>query len=173
VTKAPRENRVPIMMSAEELDELDTWRFANKVATRSEAARRLMQIGIRSRRELDGIYDAVRKASFQSVAISQRLGEIREARPLESDAMLFAVEVAQLIIDKLPDNIRAIREAHTRLIDLLFELNAVAQSSSTEEAMRMADEANARGLARRIDWEDVKINVPSHEDLGFPGPAKS
>lgn len=42
----PRENRVPIMMSEEELNAIDDWRFANRVATRSEAIRRLAASGI-------------------------------------------------------------------------------------------------------------------------------
>lgn len=37
----PRENRVPIMMSDDELKLIDDWRYANRVATRSEAIRRL------------------------------------------------------------------------------------------------------------------------------------
>lgn len=44
--KAPRENRVPIMLSAQELQQIDDWRFANRVATRSDAIRRLTQIAL-------------------------------------------------------------------------------------------------------------------------------
>lgn len=46
MAKKPRENRVPIMMSDDELQLVDDWRFANRVATRSEAVRRLCQIGV-------------------------------------------------------------------------------------------------------------------------------
>lgn len=37
----PRNKRVPIMLSQTELEAIDDWRFANRVATRSEAIRRL------------------------------------------------------------------------------------------------------------------------------------
>ena len=53
--KKPRENRVPIMMSDEELKAVDDWRFANRVATRSEAIRRLVQIGQRVEREIPAL----------------------------------------------------------------------------------------------------------------------
>ncbi len=43
---APRQNRIPIMMSDAELSEIDNWRFANHVATRADAVRRLCQIAI-------------------------------------------------------------------------------------------------------------------------------
>ena len=46
MAKKPRENRVPIMMSDEELTAIDDWRFAQRVATRSDAVRRLCQIGL-------------------------------------------------------------------------------------------------------------------------------
>jgi small-conductance mechanosensitive channel len=46
MAKAPRENRIPIMMSHEELAGIDDWRFAYRVATRSEAIRRLCRIAL-------------------------------------------------------------------------------------------------------------------------------
>ena len=46
MTKKPRENRVPIMMSEDELASIDDWRFANRIATRSDPIRRLCQIGM-------------------------------------------------------------------------------------------------------------------------------
>lgn len=46
MAKKPRENRVPIMMSDDELTAIDDWRYANRVATRSDAVRRLVQIGL-------------------------------------------------------------------------------------------------------------------------------
>ncbi len=44
--KKPRENRVPIMLTNEELTAIDDWRFANRVATRSAAIRKLVTIGL-------------------------------------------------------------------------------------------------------------------------------
>lgn len=46
MSKKPRENRVPIMMSDEELTRIDDWRFENRVNTRSEAIRRLCVQGL-------------------------------------------------------------------------------------------------------------------------------
>ena len=46
MVKKPRENRIPIMMSDDELKVIDDWRFANRVATRSDAVRRLCYLGL-------------------------------------------------------------------------------------------------------------------------------
>ncbi len=56
----PRENRVPIMMSDEELKVIDDWRFANRIATRSDAVRRLVQNALRIDDEIDKIYRKTR-----------------------------------------------------------------------------------------------------------------
>lgn len=41
-----RDKRVPIMFSAEELEMIDDWRFANRIGTRAEAVRRLVTAGM-------------------------------------------------------------------------------------------------------------------------------
>jgi hypothetical protein len=41
-TDEPRQNRIPFMLSDAELAAIDDWRFANRVATRAEAIRRLI-----------------------------------------------------------------------------------------------------------------------------------
>jgi len=46
MAKKPRENRIPIMMSDDELKAIDDWRYENRIATRSDAIRRLCQIGL-------------------------------------------------------------------------------------------------------------------------------
>ena len=45
-TVKPREHRIPIMFSDSELAAIDDWRFANRIATRADAVRRLIQIGL-------------------------------------------------------------------------------------------------------------------------------
>ena len=42
----PRPNRIPFMLSDEELEAIDEWRFANRIATRAEAIRRLCRLGM-------------------------------------------------------------------------------------------------------------------------------
>ena len=41
-----RENRVPMMLTNEELTEIEDWRFANRVATRSDAIRRMCKLAL-------------------------------------------------------------------------------------------------------------------------------
>lgn len=48
-----RDNRVPVMLSADELRQIDDWRYANRAATRSEAIRRLIAVGLEMAQEGD------------------------------------------------------------------------------------------------------------------------
>jgi exonuclease VII large subunit len=55
--KVARENRIPIMVSHEELAAIDDWRFANRIATRSDAIRRLCQNALWLEQELNNLAD--------------------------------------------------------------------------------------------------------------------
>ena len=46
MSKPKREHRVPIMLTDDEVKAIDQWRFANRVATRSEAIRQLAAMGL-------------------------------------------------------------------------------------------------------------------------------
>jgi metal-responsive CopG/Arc/MetJ family transcriptional regulator len=46
MARLPPKNRIPIMMSDEELAAVDAWRVANGIATRSDAIRCLCRIGL-------------------------------------------------------------------------------------------------------------------------------
>lgn len=54
-----RERRIPIMFSLEELERIDDWRFENRIATRANAVRQLVERGLlSSKAETYPAYDA-------------------------------------------------------------------------------------------------------------------
>lgn len=50
-----RLNRIPIMMSDDELNAVDDWRFANRLGTRSDAIRRLCAVALIKQNEVSKI----------------------------------------------------------------------------------------------------------------------
>ena len=66
MAKGPRENRIPIMMSDEEVTAIDDWRFAHRVATRSDAVRRLAQIALAFDDKADALTDALMDSAAQA-----------------------------------------------------------------------------------------------------------
>jgi len=76
--KLPRENRVPIMMSEEELRAIDEWRASSGVATRSEAIRRLSANGLlleEMSSDLDTRYGALANAFFEGSGTAMKIIE--------------------------------------------------------------------------------------------------
>ncbi|WP_425963753.1 hypothetical protein [Rhizobium nepotum] len=86
----PRENRVPIMMSEDELLAVDDWRFSNRIATRSEAIRRLAASGITLHSGANAYFERTSKM-------------VEECARLESDIRGAAERIAPLDKDGLPD----------------------------------------------------------------------
>lgn len=51
MTEEPRNVRVPVMMSKSEVEAIDDWSFENRVRTRAEAIRRLIDLGLESAKQ--------------------------------------------------------------------------------------------------------------------------
>ena len=89
----PRENRVPIMLSEAELKVIDDWRFSNRVATRSDAIRRLCQMGL---------------------ALDAQLTPLKEAFNHSSRTFAnFAAKSAELVDPTAPNGEKAVKEMVT------------------------------------------------------------
>lgn len=50
----PRDVRLPLMVTRSEADAIDAWRYENKVPTRAEAIRRLIEIGLETTKRSGG-----------------------------------------------------------------------------------------------------------------------
>jgi len=46
----PKDVRLPIMVTATEAKAIDDWRFENRIATRAEAIRQLIALGLKPKR---------------------------------------------------------------------------------------------------------------------------
>lgn len=71
MAKKPRENRVPIMMSDEEVTKIDDWRFANRIATRSEAVRKLCQIGLIFDKDIEPLVTVIKDIFDQQPSLNE------------------------------------------------------------------------------------------------------
>ena len=52
----PRTERIPLLLTKDEIQDLDNWQFAHRMRTRSDAIRRMMRIAIEAtaRKDEDG-----------------------------------------------------------------------------------------------------------------------
>lgn len=48
MTQEPKDVRLPVMVTRTEADAIDAWRYENRIPTRAEAIRRLIEIGLKA-----------------------------------------------------------------------------------------------------------------------------
>lgn len=148
----PRENRVPIMMSDEELSGVDDWRYSNRVATRSEAIRRLCQIGMRALFHIDPIMKASSQAVDHAARVGEAWGKKLEEHEGAKDLEMYAREIAVLFSMEFPQLEDELVTAHNRTVDMTAEFHRMLNFKSVEEAIVSADLERSEAQVRRQEW---------------------
>lgn len=149
MVKQPREHRVPIMFAEAEIKSVDDWRFGSRVATRSDAVRKLAQIGMVSYREIDAILASVREAASKLDVMNLALTE-SVVDDLGDAGIAQAVhehfdELNRLV---LQTNMHAIRLAESfAFIQETPDLSNAVQE--TEAAQRAADDRRHQRLSAK------------------------
>lgn len=165
----PREKRVPIMMSEDEMLAIDDWRFANRIATRSDAIRRLCRIGLVIDAQFDDLWkrsvridkiatdfpnaiasakDRSRTEAQQNERIAARSEQVaRELFDLAGDLLVTVDKILrQTWAYKTPGSFEeAVAEAADKLNDL----------SATEERLR-SERERKREVSKRIEALNVE-----------------
>lgn len=152
MSKAPRENRVPIMFSAGELTAIDDWRFENRIATRADAVRRLCQIGFASSASVDEFDQVLRKIDLDLMEFETLSEEIREIKSKNEAVALLgkATNLSGRMIDTT-----------AKLVEMLSTVNsAVIASSQNDSIDELASDiatiirriSKVRHDPRQMDW---------------------
>ena len=121
MAKAPRDNRIPIMMSHDELTAIDDWRFANRVATRSDAIRRLAQMALAVQPLIMG--DAMDQAEQIAEAINATQNEFFELRKAVRAGLFAETATPENILDDVSAELREISDQAYWLQLQLLEVN--------------------------------------------------
>lgn len=106
MSKKPRENRIPVMMSDDELSAIEDWRFDNRIATRSDAVRRLCKMALVLDDELKPLHKSM---SELIVAIKEVVGAIQPFIKEGSDQSA----ILELTVKLSTLNIRTVNHKNT------------------------------------------------------------
>jgi hypothetical protein len=169
----PRDKRIPIMMSEDETRAIDDWRFANRIDTRSEAIRRLCQLGLQLDRKVSNL-DRARTMGFYALQrmrtflkIPEDTGPIDRDTATNRDADLSAIRsqgrivsgsLAELGIeeDPIPDNIE---ECFYDVLTVFREYDG-----EVSELMGASSEGSREGTVEQV-LADLKENSESYSRI--------
>ncbi|WP_152048248.1 hypothetical protein [Aureimonas psammosilenae] len=131
--------RLQLKITEEEISAIDDWRFSNRVPSRSEAVRRLVQIGARAHKQLEGIETATKKAQRQASSFAVRWHELSAASSDTTDRLKFANEVLLLAANEFLKASSEISEAYIAVLDLQLELSQFTNRDDVTSAISSAE----------------------------------
>jgi hypothetical protein len=140
MSREPRGNRVPIMMSDAEMTAVDDWRFAKRVATRSDAIRRLAQIGLTLDARHDALLDKIDQINATIEALQKQQDEIL-ASDMPADAKLEAAFRA--VYDRWGHTVRLVGAVSIDIGGVLAQAADWSGSETLDEAARQATRSGA------------------------------
>lgn len=143
--KKPRENRVPIMLSDDELNAIDDWRFENRVATRSAAIRRLVQVGLRFMNDGRVLAESMDQSTSYLMRWEQSVTALLSEEGIDDDVLMSDATVS--LFENIFEAADRQYDAHMRLASLVQQMNALMFSRTMAQAIQRAD--SARELAAK------------------------
>lgn len=129
-------DRLHMLVSPEELEAIDDWQHSNKIATRSEAVRRLVQVGLRYLEHLPAYAAAAQEVTDK---VSSWEGELREMLDRKLAYEHFKSVAALSLLDNLTPLADLQEQAHEMHRHMVAEINTVLIASSLPHGIARAD----------------------------------
>jgi hypothetical protein len=148
----PRDRRIPIMFSDDELDEIDEWRHNNRIATRADAVRRLCKIALFVDENLEHVVDMTGDGVDVLMGHSSELHEVfRLLINRETYGMTFdrdqLWDLFTLAREQADDAEEGVRGLHTFLVTMYNSVAALIDARSMKSGLRksqkVVEDANA------------------------------
>jgi len=170
--------RLQMVITEDELRAIEDWQFENRIASKSEAIRRLVQIGLRVDRELELIFRPLVAATDAAWQMDGDWNEVFEDPIADRDLAYYAMRTATALGDGFPQMLEQIVDANNRLIDLSVELTEL-QGDDLTAAIKKADaarkdaadaneawqrEAKQKGLLKRLHATIIEKAADDKED---------
>lgn len=137
--------RLHLLISPAELDAIDDWRFANRLGTRAEAVRRLVQIGLLTQEALPKLValsaialDRLAKAVDKPAEIQQREPDMAPEKYHET--------IALELFDEVNFSFNESFEAYSELMRLIAAIGPLGRDVPYEEARELS-----KAIAEEID----------------------
>lgn len=165
-----RENRVPIMMSEAELQAIDDWRFLNRVATRSEAVRRLCQIGLIVGADLEALTDSTSDLSSAMRQLDQEtfklwaeiISPVRKGETLDRAAV---ASVFENLVSNVSQVYAGVDDVSSVLVGLFSAVAGIVRAGNTAEGKEIADEAIKEAAENIAKMRELRAKMEENRRL--------
>jgi hypothetical protein len=151
--------RLQMVITEDELTAINEWQHANHIASKSEAIRRLCQIGLRSLRHMEGLGEAIYRASDQVSHINEQWRVLIDRHPDSKDIEYYAYEFYSMIHHAMGPLEHSVFDAHDRFSDFGNETNAVVHATTVRDAIDAADQEAGDAAKHRMQVEMERAEV--------------
>lgn len=137
----PKSERFNMFISRTEMDAIEEWAWKNRVRSKSEAVRRLVQIGLRASRALPSIAKDVAEVldlASEAIDIPEEIHAGHVVDELETVSV--DREIASKLYDAVNFTFNRQIEAQDNLFHLLVEISQFANTPEFDAALEAADD---------------------------------
>lgn len=151
-----KDQRVPIMMSEDELTAIDDWSFKNRIRSRGEAIRRLCQIGLAFDEKASPIMEQTKEILRRRTNDSKKLNELEaNIEPGSRGFKTFALGATRNALRALEDHARLF----LGLGGLIFPLAQMKEEEDIKAALDLAEEARKDLELLLNDLDEMKVDT--------------
>lgn len=145
--------RFNMFMSPSEMKAIDDWAWENKIRSKSEAVRRLVQIGIRAHGELQDILDSIKKSYYTLI----KTDEINKTTTQDEFFNNLTPKIAiELIIEMsllLNEARTEVADSYIKALSLNEETTPFRSDRDMDELISLAEQSRERSNAF---WEKME-----------------
>lgn len=159
--------RLHMKITAEELAAIDDWRYENRVPSRSEAVRRLVQVALRFHHQINEIIKPLDEAAQTIDTMRVRWDDILEEVGDDDDLSYYAKLVTIMLadhFDSLQDNTF---NSYNKLADLVTEIVPILEAPTIAEGLQGAREARKQindRLNAELEPERADTDHPTKDE---------
>ncbi len=152
-----KDQRIVVLMTPSELEEIDEWSFAKRIRSRGEAIRRLCQMGL-AIGDRDDLLDDLTKAYLERMKVAdEALGR------LQDDA---STDIATKLADYVESVSSYMDTAGTLLIEVAYLLSVATKASSHDEIERivLASQEMRDSVRGHVYFDGELVAIPPRKD---------
>ena len=153
----PKSERFNMFISKSEMEAIDDWRFDNRVTSRSEAVRRLCQMGIRSEVHLNALAVSLVEMNMEIEVIENKwhriVDELEKIGDPKIEDDFYQKNVTLLFGERWSFVVRLYQETLRKYVDAANELNTLCDNRPFVEVFQKFKDSSKNIAKDFAEWK--------------------